>query len=89
MLVAQYNLQVSNYSFHLFHFSIDKEIEQNFLVNHEIHNHDTNSNKQMSIFHVNRFQTKYCVLHNGMITRNSLLHVLKVNVSFSLFEDNG
>ena len=40
----------------------------------------------MSILRVNRSKTKYCVLHNGMITWNSLPDIFKVNVFFSMFK---
>ena len=40
----------------------------------------------MSILRVNRSKTKQWVLHNGMITWNSLPDVHKVNVSFSMFK---
>ena len=40
----------------------------------------------MSILCVNRAKTKHCVLHNGMITWNSLPDIFKVNVSFSMFK---
>ena len=40
----------------------------------------------MSIVRVNGSKTKYCVLHNGMITWNSIPDVFKVNVSFLMFE---
>ena len=43
----------------------------------------------MSILRVNRSETKYCVLHNGMITWNSLPNVIKVNLSFSMFKSKG
>ena len=59
------------YSFQLLHFNIDETIEPNLLVNTEIHSHDTRSNKQITILCVNRSKTKYCVLHNGIITWNS------------------
>ena len=39
----------------------------------------------MSILRVNRTKTKHCVLHNGMITWNSLPDIFKVNLSFSMF----
>ena len=39
----------------------------------------------MSILRVNRSKTKHCVLHNGMITWNSLPDIFKLNVSFSMF----
>ena len=62
--------------------------ELNLLVNHHIHNHVTMFNNQMSIVHVNRPQTKHCVIHNAMITWNSLPDVLKVNVPFSISKNN-
>ena len=40
----------------------------------------------MSILRVNRSKRKHCVLHNGMITWNSLPDIFKVNVSFSMFK---
>ena len=40
----------------------------------------------MSILCVNRSKTKHCVLHNGLITWNSLADIFKVNVSFSMFK---
>ena len=40
----------------------------------------------MSILRVNRYKTKHCVLHNGMITWNSLPDIFKVNVSLSMFK---
>ena len=43
----------------------------------------------MSILRLNRSETKYCILHNGRITWNSLPDVFKVNVSFSMFKSNG
>ena len=42
--------------------------------------------KLMSILRVNKSKTKHCVLHNGMITWNSLPDIFKVNVSFSIFK---
>ena len=39
----------------------------------------------MSILRVNRSKTKHCVLHNVMITWNSLPDVFKIKVSFSMF----
>ena len=44
------------------------------------------SNNQMSSLRVNRSKTKHCVLHNGMMTWNSLLDVLKVNVYLLMFK---
>ena len=52
----------------------------------QIHSHNTRTNNQMSILRVNRSKTKHCVLHNGMITLNSLPDIFKVNVSFSMFK---
>ena len=40
----------------------------------------------MSILRVNRSKTKHCVLHNGMLTFNSLPDIVKVNASFSMFK---
>ena len=40
----------------------------------------------MSILRMNKSKTKYCVLHNGMITWNSSADIFKVNVSFSMFK---
>ena len=40
----------------------------------------------MSILRLNRSKTKHCVLHNGMITWNSLPDIFKVNVSFKVQE---
>ena len=45
------------------------------------------SNKPNEYFNVNRSNTKYCVLHNGMITWIYLPDVLKTNVSFSMFKN--
>ena len=42
----------------------------------------------MSILRVNRYKTKRCVLHSGMITWNSLPDVLKGNVSISMLKNN-
>ena len=70
-LSDHYKLQVSNYIFQLLHSNIDEEIESSLLINNQTHSHDTRANNQMSILRVNRSKTKYCVLHNGMITRNS------------------
>ena len=77
---------VSNYIFQLLNSNIDKEIESSLLINNQIHSHNTRSNNQMSILRVNRSKTKYHVLHNGMITWNSLPDIVKVNVSFSMFK---
>ena len=40
----------------------------------------------MSILRVNRSKTKHCVLHNGMLTWNSLPGIFKVNIFFSMFK---
>ena len=40
----------------------------------------------MTILRVNRSKTKHCVLHNVMITWNSLPDVFKVNASFSMLK---
>ena len=42
------------------------------LCRNQVHSNNTRTNNQMSILLVNRSKTKYCVLHNGMITWNSL-----------------
>ena len=50
-----------------------EEIKSNLLINNQIHGHNnTRINNQMSILRVNRSKTKHCVLHNGMITWNSV-----------------
>ena len=85
-LSDQYKHQVSNYIFHVLHSNIDEEIESSLLINNQIHGHNTRTNNQMSILCVNRSKTKHCVLHNGMITRNSLLDIFKVNASLSMFK---
>ena len=61
-------------------------IESSLLINNQIHSHNTMTNNQMSILRMNRSKTKHCVLHNGLITWNSLPDVFKVNVSFSMFK---
>ena len=43
----------------------------------------------MSILRVNRSKTKHCALHNGMITWNSVPDIVKVNVSFSMLQEQG
>ena len=40
----------------------------------------------MSILCMNRSETKYCVLHNGMITWNYAPDVFEVSLSFSIFK---
>ena len=40
----------------------------------------------MSILHVNRSKPKHCVLHDGMITWNSLPDIFNVNVPFLMFK---
>ena len=85
-LSDQYKLQVSNYIFQVLHSNIDEEIKSSLLINNQIHSHNTWTNNQMSILRVNRSKTKHCVLHNGMITFNSLPDIFKVNVSFSMFK---
>ena len=85
-LSDQHKLQVSTYIFQLSHSNINEEIESSLLINNQIHNHNTNTNYQMSILCMNRSKTKHCVLHNDMITWNSLPDVFKVNVSFSMFK---
>ena len=81
-----YKLQVLNYTFQVLHSNIDEEIGSSLLINKQIHSHNRRTNNQMSVLHVNRSKTKYCVLHNGMITWNSLPDIFKVNVSFSMFK---
>ena len=44
------------------------------------------TNNQMSILRVNRSKAKHCVLHNAMITWNSLPDIFKVKVSLSMFK---
>ena len=61
-------------------------MESNLFVNNQIQSHNTRSNNRMSILRVNRSKTKYCVLHKGMVTWNYLPDVIKVNVSFSMYE---
>ena len=85
-LSDQYKLQVSNYIFQVLHSNINEKIESSLLINNQIHSHNTRTNNQMSILRVNRSKTKHCVLHNGMITWNSLPHIFKVYVSFSMFK---
>ena len=60
-------------------FNLNKHFSFSFFFN-------TRTNNQMSILLVKRSKTKHCVLHNGMITWNSLLDIFKVNVSFSMFK---
>ena len=85
-LSDQYKLQVSNYVFQVLHSNIDEEIKSSLLINSKIHSHNTRTNNQMTILRMNRSKTKHCVLHNGMITWNSLPDIFKVNVSFSMFK---
>ena len=77
-LSDHYKLQVSNYIFQLLHFNITEEIKSSIHINNQIHSHNTRTNNQMSILRVNRSKTKYCVLHNGMVTWNSLPDIFKV-----------
>ena len=79
-LSDQYKLQVSNYIFQLLHSNICEEIESSLLINNQIHTHNKRTKNHMSILSVNRFKTKYCVLHNAMITCNSLPDIFKVNI---------
>ena len=65
---------------------MDEEVESSLLINNQIHSHNIRTNNQMSILRVNRSKTKHCVLHNGMITWNSVPDTFKVNVSFSMFK---
>ena len=83
-LSDRYKLQVSNYIFQVLHSNIDEEIKSSLLINNQIHSHNTRTNNQMSILRVNRSKPKHCVLHNGMITWNSLPDIFKVSVSFSI-----
>ena len=76
-LSYQYKLQVSNYVFQVLHSNIDQEIKSSLLINNQIHSHNTRTKNQMSILHVNRSETKHCVLHNGMITWNSLPNIFE------------
>ena len=78
-LSDQYKLQVSNYIIQLLQSNIKERVESSLLINNQIHSHNTRSNNQMSILCVNRSKTKYCVLHNGKITWNSLPAVFNVN----------
>ena len=82
----QYKLQVSNYIFQVLHSNIVEELESCLLINNQILSNNARTNNQMSILGVNRSKTKHCVLHNGMITWNSLPDIFKVNVSFSMFK---
>ena len=82
-------LQVSNYIFQLLHSNTDEEIESSLFVINQIYSHNTRSNNHMQVYTIlsaNRSKTKYCVLHNGMITWNFLPDVFKVNSSFSTFK---
>ena len=87
-LSDQYKLQVSNYIFKLLHSNIDEEIEPSLFINNQIHSHNTRANNQMRILRVNSSKIKHRVLHNGMITWNTLPDVFKVSVSFSTFKSN-
>ena len=71
-LSDQYKPQVSNYIFQLLHSNIGEEIVSSLLINNQIHGYNTRTNNQMSISHVNRSETKHCVLYNRMITGNFL-----------------
>ena len=85
-LSDQYKIQVSNYIFQVLHSNIDEEIESSLLINNQIHSHNTRTNNQMSILSMYRFKTKKCVLHNGIMTWNSLPEIFKVNVFFSILK---
>ena len=87
-LSYQHKLKVSNFIFQLLHSNIDEEIGSNILINNHIHSHNIRTNSQMSILCVNRSKTRYCFLHNGMKTWNSLPAIFKVNISFSTFKGN-
>ena len=52
-LSDQYKLQVSNYVFQVLQSNIDEEIKSGLLINNQIHSHNTRTNNQMSILHVN------------------------------------
>ena len=85
-LSDQYKLQVPNYIFQVLHSNIDEELKSSLLINNHIHIHNTRTNNQMSILRLNRSKTKHYVLHNGMLTWNSLTDIRKVNVSLSIFK---
>ena len=85
-LSDQYKLQVSNYVFQVLHSNIDEEIKSSLIINNQIHSHNTRINNQMTILRVNTSKTKHSLLHNGMITWNSLPDIFKDNVSFSMFK---
>ena len=73
-LSDQYNLHVSDDIFQLLPFTIDEEKGRIclLLVNSQIYSHPCiiqgPTINYMNILRVNRSKTKYCVLHNGMIT---------------------
>ena len=85
-LSDQYKLQVSNYVFQVLHSNINEELKSSLLINNQIHSNQMRTNNQMSILRGNRSKTKHCVLHNDIITWNSLPDIFKVNVSFSSFK---
>ena len=76
----------TNYVLQVLHSNIYEELKSSLLINNQIHSHNTRTNNQISILRVNRSNTKHCVLHNGMITWNSLPDIFKVNVSFSMLK---
>ena len=81
-LSDQYKLQVYNYVFQVLHSNIDEEMESSLLINNQIHSHNTRTNNQMSILRMNISKKKHCVLHNGIITWNSLPDIFKVTYPF-------
>ena len=86
-LSDQYKLQVSNYIFNYYtQILMKKLIKSSLLSNNQINSHNTRPNNEMSIFRVHRSKIKYCILHNCMITWNSLPDIFKVNISFSMFK---
>ena len=55
------------------------------LVNNQIHSLNTRFNNETSILRLNGSKTKYCILHNGMITCNSVPDALQVNGKGKVF----
>ena len=54
-------------------FNIDEEIEPNLLVYRQIHIIiQLRYSNQNIILHAKMYKNEYCILHNGMITWNSL-----------------
>ena len=81
-LSDQYKLQVSNYIFQVLYYNINEKIESSLLINNQIHIAIIQGPTSLSILRVNRSKTKHCVLHNGMITWNSLPVIFKVTCPF-------